>query len=279
MALITDKEMGSFISLFVRNYEVLNFSVAELDIFTLTSVGVSICDKYGLARVKSLLAFLGDASDEDKQKLIVDLFEYYEANYEDELCHNVFDSESRQKEKAQLRRHYDSCKTIIDRVTGVTSLNLSSGELLKEKFSSEYISKHIDMMIKMQTDNPTEAIGKAKELIECCCKTILEENNENIDKNWTVSQLARATMEFLGVHTDNIDPSTNEATTIKAILGNLSAIAGNIAELRNAYGSGHGKSAKYTGLTVRHAKLAVGTGITLVQYLWDTYEWKYPKRK
>lgn len=47
--------------------------------------------------------------------------------------------------------------------------------------------------------------------------------------------------------------------TVKAILGNLHGIAGNIAELRNAYGSGHGKNASDKGLTVRHANLAVGS--------------------
>ena len=30
----------------------------------------------------------------------------------------------------------------------------------------------------MQSENPTEAIGKSKELIESCCKTILEYNKE-----------------------------------------------------------------------------------------------------
>ena len=72
----------------------------------------------------------------------------------------------------------------------------------------------------------------------------------------------------------NFDNSTSESRTVKAILGNLHGVAGNIAELRNAYGSGYGKSASYKGLIVRHAKLAVGSSITLVNYLWDTYEWR-----
>lgn len=47
---------------------------------------------------------------------------------------------------------------------------------LKEKFSSTYLSAQIDLMLKMQSENPTEAIGKAKELVESCCKTVLDEN-------------------------------------------------------------------------------------------------------
>jgi len=244
----------------------------------MASVGIAICEEYNMSKVKSLVAFLSNASEENVQKLMLDMFDYYEINFENEQFHNVFDDDARKREKAILKNHYNICKAVVDRIKGSVSPNSVSGEHLKEVFSSEYISKHIEMMLKMQLENPTEAIGKAKELIESCCKTILEKNNQAIDKNWTVSQLVRNTMEFLGIHTDNVDPNTSEAGTIKAILGNLSAIAGNIAELRNAYGSGHGKSATYKGLTVRHAKLAVGSGITLVQYLWDTYEWKYSNK-
>lgn len=49
-------------------------------------------------------------------------------------------------------------------------------------------------------------------------------------------------------------------------------IAQNIATIRNAYGSGHGRSASYKGLEERHAKLAVGSSLTLVNFLWDSYE-------
>lgn len=41
--------------------------------------------------------------------------------------------------------------------------------------SSEYINKQMCIMLENQSTNPTEAIGKAKELIESCCKTILEQ--------------------------------------------------------------------------------------------------------
>lgn len=43
---------------------------------------------------------------------------------------------------------------------------------LEQRFSSEYMSSQISIMMKMTKENPTEAIGKAKELIESCCKTV-----------------------------------------------------------------------------------------------------------
>jgi hypothetical protein len=116
-----------------------------------------------------------------------------------------------------------------------------------------------------------------KNLLKAAVKPYLKEAKKLLKKDWSVSQLVKATMKFLEIATDNVDDNTSESKTVKAILGNLHGIAGNIAELRNAYGSGHGKSASYIGLTVRHAKLAVGGSITLVNYLWDTYEWRKEK--
>jgi hypothetical protein len=143
---------------------------------------------------------------------------------------------------------------------------------LKKKFSSEYLSAQIDLMLKMQSENPTEAIGKAKELIESCCKTILDENEIEWDKNWDVGQLTGETVKLLKLMPKDIPDTAPAATEMKAILGNLRVIATNLAALRNPYGSGHGKSAAYKGLEERHAKLAVGSSITLVSFLWDTHE-------
>ena len=71
---------------------------------------------------------------------------------------------------------------------------------------------------------------------------------------------------------NNIPETAPASIEMKAILGNLRAIATNLAALRNPYGSGHGKSASFQGLEERHAKLAVGSSITFVDFIWSTYE-------
>ena len=127
-------------------------------------------------------------------------------------------------------------------------------------------------MINMQTENPTDAIGKAKELIESCCKTILDNEGMVWDKNWNMSKLTGETLKLLNLTPESIPSSDPVAENIKAVLGNLRGITTKLAEIRNPYGSGHGKSASFTGLEIRHAKLAVGCSITFVTFLWDTYE-------
>ena len=117
---------------------------------------------------------------------------------------------------------------------------------------------------------PHVAIGIAKELIETICKTILTERNKNINKDWDLPKLLKATNKELKLTPNDIPGAVRASTTIKSILGSLSNVVQGIAELRNSYGSGHGKDAKFRGLSPRHAKLAVGAASTLAIFLLET---------
>lgn len=66
--------------LFNRSGYVLNFSTNDFDVFTTNSIGEALCAKYGLSKGKSLIAYLNSASDENRFKLLSDLFHYYEEN-------------------------------------------------------------------------------------------------------------------------------------------------------------------------------------------------------
>ena len=272
MSEITKKEEGIFLMLFNRNGYVLNFSTADFDVFTTNSIGVALCNKYGLSKGKSLIAYLNSATYSEREKLLLDLFHYYEDNmqheydkdYENFFCYNGYDE--------RYAKIYQKCKDIVERIEGTSSVISQAADNLKKKFSSEYMSQQIELMISMQATNPTNAIGAAKELIESCCKTILEEMQISYSKDDDVPQLADKTMKALNLLPSNVQPTDRGADAIKAVLGNLRAIPTKLAEIRNPFGSGHGKSASFQGLEVRHAKLAVGSSITFVDFIWSTYE-------
>ena len=273
MNTLTQIEKGVFLKLFIRNGYVLDFSTNDFDVFTFESVGIALCEKYQMSKGKSLTAFVSQSSDEKNIKLFKDLLKYYEENYEQEYKKDA-DEEfiNYPYYKEAYSKLFEKCKSIIARVSNISTPLASNAEQLQEKFSSEYLSKQIDLMLKMQTENPTEAIGKAKELIESCCKTILDNRQVKWDKNWDMGKLTGETLTLLNLTPKQIPDSDPVAENIKAVLGNLRGITSKLAEIRNPYGSGHGKSATFTGLETRHAKLAVGCSITFVTFLWDTYE-------
>lgn len=273
MATLTALEKGAFLKLFNRGGYVLNFSTNDFDVFTMESVGVPLCEKYEMSKGKSLTAFINESSEQDANKLLCDLFDYYETYFEDEYSYDVdADVFGMSKFNVEYKRLYKKCKELTERIKTNISPLTPNADALKSKFSSEYLTQQIDLMLRMQSENPTEAIGKAKELVESCCKTILDDVSVQWDKNWDVGQLAGETMKHLKLMPNDIPENAPASTEMKSILGNLRAIATNLAALRNPYGSGHGKSASYKGLEERHAKLAVGSAITFVGFLWDTHE-------
>jgi hypothetical protein len=261
MSKLTQVEKSTFLRLFNRGGYVLDFSTSEFDIFTTESIGKPLCTTYGRSKGGSLDAYIWEAHERDVIKLFKDLLDYYEVHYENEI--------ERKDDYAKL---YNRCKNIIERIFSNSNPLGITATVLKSKFSSEYLSTQIDMMLKMQSENPTEAIGKAKELVESCCKSILDERSIDWDRKWDIGQLVGETLKSLKLMPYDIPETATAANEIKSILGNLRAIASNLAALRNPYGSGHGKSATYKGLDERHAKLAVGSSITLVSFLWDTHE-------
>jgi protein-tyrosine-phosphatase len=271
---ITKKEEGIFLMLFNRSGYVLNFSDADFDVFTTASIGVAVKTKYGVSKGKSLVAFLNDAEDVDRCKLLMDLFSYYEENMEFEYNESfedyIYGNGSRYDER--YAKIYQQCKVIIEKIKGVNIALSKTADTLKVKFSSDYLSKQIDLMVSMQETNPTNAIGMAKELIESCCKTILDEKDISYTKNDDVPQLASKTMDALKLLPSNVQSNDQGADAVKAVLGSLRAIPTKLAEIRNPFGSGHGKSASFQGLEPRHAKLAVGSSITFVDFIWNTYE-------
>lgn len=273
---MTNTEKGLFLKLFNRGGYVLDFTTSDFDTFTMESVGVPLCSKYNLSKGKSLTAFINEASSTDSTKLLLDLLNYYETDYSnfEKERDGINDPYALvTQDNTVYQKLYAQCKEIACRLSP-DQFSESMTSTLKESFSSDFINKQLNIMLENQATNPTESIGKAKELIESCCETILERSGVAINKDWKLNNLVDETMKLLKVTPEHVSETAKEAKAIKAILGSLKGIASNIAIVRNTYGSGHGKSTSYIGLQERHAKLAIGSSITLVNFLWDSFERK-----
>ena len=271
--MLTELEKGSLMKLFNRGGYVLDFSTADFDVFTMNSVGVALCSKYGLSKGRSLLAFIHEADNDKVYKIFSDLMSYYESEYSNFEIETQEKKEDLYYDSGNYRRLYLRCKDILSKHDSVGTNGLIV-ESVKKSFYTEYMSQQIRLMIDSQDQYPAEAIGKAKELIESCCKTILEGLSISIDKDWTFQQLVSKIFEKLDIMPKSVDPSSPAADSLKRIYGNLKGMISPLAEIRNAFGTGHGRTVDFQGLDSRHAKLLVGMSATLVEFLWDTYQSK-----
>jgi len=239
---------------------VLNFSDRTFGEFVFEAVGVDIHgERYtseGTSKARKLRAFWKLESAPLVGQLLLALIEY-----DDSLDY------PRNEETMGLR---GKCQQIANRLlVGGPSLNP-----LKEHarvLNANHLADQIRRLEASVESDPSLAIGTAKELIETCCKTILAERGKPVAGTPDVSTLTKATLKELKLVPEGIPDAARGADVIKRLLSNLGTIGNGLAELRGLYGTGHGKHGSSTGLSARHAKLAVGAAATLTVFLFETH--------
>ena len=126
------------------------------------------------------------------------------------------------------------------------------------------LSKSID-------DDPEEVFRGAKDLVESCCKGILTAQRVPFSKNLEITALTRKTLEVLELVPDDVPDDIKASQEIKSLLSALSTIVHRSAEIRNAYGTGHGRAQDFVGLSTSHARLVVSAVNGFVSFVTERY--------
>ena len=141
---------------------------------------------------------------------------------------------------------------------------------LAETLHYPRLAEQVDLLVDAAESNPALAVGIAKETIETVCKSILEARGVQPGKP-DLGKLVRDTAKELELLPDSIPNNAKGAGTIKRLLSNLTQVSQGMAELRNLYGTGHGRGARDQSVRPRHARLAVNAAATLVTFLLETH--------
>jgi hypothetical protein len=175
------------------------------------------------------------------------------------------------KRKEQLSRHLARDGYEVDDTGRIrTSILVASSLDLSGLREPDAILEHLERMSGAMDTDPALAISGAKALIEATTKTVLEELGEPYDQRADVPALVKAAQKALQLHPELLAPTAKGAEAIKRVFSGLSQIAVSIAELRNEYGTDHGRSRPTSGLGPRHAHLAVGAATTYCRMLLET---------
>jgi len=129
---------------------------------------------------------------------------------------------------------------------------------IKKYLNTAYVNSKINTMTDAIHKDTDLAIGTAKELLETTCKSILKQKGETINPDWTLLPLLKATTNCLDFTPKEANDPDKAEKAIKQILGGISSIVHGVSELRNGYGTGHGKDEDFKGLEIKYAKLLVG---------------------
>lgn len=240
---------------------VLDFGNRTFEEFVSESVGLDIHEdrfvSLGTSKANKLRALWKLETDQVVGKILTDLIAHAE----------TIRTRLDESDVAKIQK----CKEIASRLLASTPC-LDPLKKHATALDAKHLAEQVRRMEASVETDPSLAIGTAKELIETCCKTILAERGVSISGSADVPTLTKATLKELKLVPEGISESTRGADVIKRLLSNLGTIGNGLAELRGLYGTGHGKHGNASGLTARHAKLAVGAAATLAVFLFETHE-------
>jgi len=208
-------------------------------------------------------------------KRLLRVYEHVLDDVEEQLKHGSEESQKsagRTRDKLLRSLHRDGFEWVNGRlIAKATETHLQEIHDAITSLAGPELTRQLQRLRDAADEDPALAIGTAKEMLETACKTILEEYGTPVPPDWDVPELLKAVRKELKLLPDDIPDGARGAETIKRLLSNLGQIGQGLAELRNLYGSGHGRAGRAKGLSPRHARLAVGAAATLVQFLFETY--------
>jgi hypothetical protein len=156
-------------------------------------------------------------------------------------------------------------------ITDGSEQHLEEASRVAERLSGHYIAQQVRRLRDAVEKDPELAIGTAKEFVETLCKSILEERGIPFSKSEDFPALVKITIKNIELVPDGIANQSKSEKTITVLLNSLGSIGHQLAEIRNQFGTGHGRSSDHMGLQRKHAQLAVGAASTLASFLYECH--------
>jgi len=149
---------------------------------------------------------------------------------------------------------------------------LSAAEAAAARLEVGEMRRQVERIRRDFADDPEAAVGQAKELIESVCKTILGLTGDAAQGREDLPKLVSRTLAHLGL--DSAQLAGDDAVEVRAakrMLGGVSSVLNGAGELRNARGTGHGRSGTPV-VDAALARLTVGVVLPSVVYLIEVFE-------
>jgi AbiJ N-terminal domain 5/Abortive infection C-terminus len=133
------------------------------------------------------------------------------------------------------------------------------------------IDEHAVRIRRGLRDDPAQAIGSSKELLETVLKAVLGLHGAGPEAKIDMPELVKKANISLGLDPAGVRNEDPGAKQRRQLLGSLSHIVNSAAELRNAgFGTGHGHSRR-VALDVATARLVVSAAVAAATFYVETY--------
>jgi hypothetical protein len=137
------------------------------------------------------------------------------------------------------------------------------------------LNRHAKRIRDSIEEDPEQALGSAKELLETVLKTVVGEDAEYNDE---ISDLLKKARQKLDLDPKAVDAKAPSAEALKRTLSSLGQIVQGVAEVRNLHGTGHGRVNSHE-LETAHARLVVNSAVTISTFLLEVWQDGQPPRR
>lgn len=150
---------------------------------------------------------------------------------------------------------------------GGNSIDVLNGvEADASRFELKDVSAHVTRIRAGLRDDPAQAVGASKDMLETVFKAILGLHGNGRETLVDLPQLVKRTNILLGLDAAGVRSGEPGAEQRRRLLGSLSMIVGATADLRNSgFGTGHGGSQRLE-LDIATANLVVSSAATLASF-------------
>lgn len=160
---------------------------------------------------------------------------------------------------------------VAERRTHALGRSVDRIKAVAATLKSDSLYEDLQRLERVGDSEPGEAIALAKEIVESCCKLILDDRQVTYSDKADIPELLKLLRKEIKIMPDEIDENARGGREIRGILSSLGSIAHLLAPLRNVYGKGHGRGRGFRSLQPRHARLAIGAASTFVDFVLDRH--------
>lgn len=131
------------------------------------------------------------------------------------------------------------------------------------------LGRHCERIRSAIDQDPEQAIGSAKEMLETVLKTVIEDHDPKSPDD--ISALLKKARAKLDLDPKAPDGVSLAADSLRRTLSSLGQIVIGVAEVRNIYGTGHGRSRSHE-LETAHARLVVNAATSIATFLLEVWQ-------
>lgn len=144
-------------------------------------------------------------------------------------------------------------------------------QVVTKELGLEDVDEHAARIRRGLHDDPAQAIGSSKELLETVLKAVLGLHGNGPETKVEIPKLVKMAGEQLGLDAAGHRGRDPGAEQRRRLFGSLATIVNSVAELRNAgFGTGHGGTQRPT-LDVATARLVVSSAVAVATFYMEAY--------